>query len=186
LRRREDTSTGFRSHGVWNHRCESCGASSRGARGPATGLRGHAAAVYLRICAGRSRKVTAYLREYGDRLRGDAAHPRKYEDGPRRSRPTCWTTEIGRAVQLIATLGGRALSRGGPAGWGRLFGGTPPRSAPAFSLAEAPAAGGWTQRTASDLRRRTCGALGVPSGRPRRSAPGASGGPDCLLLRGSG
>jgi hypothetical protein len=51
-----------------------------GARGPATGIRGYAAAAYLRRCVDKPTKFAAYLREYGDRSRRFAAYMRKCGD----------------------------------------------------------------------------------------------------------
>jgi len=56
----------------------------RSVRGLATGIRGYAAAVYLRRCADRPRKTAAYLREYEDKLRKVATYPREYGDKARR------------------------------------------------------------------------------------------------------
>jgi hypothetical protein len=53
-------------------------------RGLAAGIRGHAAAAYLRRCVDRLRKAATYPREYGDRPRGDATYPQEYGDRLRR------------------------------------------------------------------------------------------------------
>jgi hypothetical protein len=126
-----------------------------GVRSPATGIRGYAAAAYLRRCADRSRKVAVYMQEYKDRPRKVATCPREYGDRARwlaaymreyRDRP-CATTDrdVGQtevpglrlcrlAARMPAAPAPRARSMKGAtrsAGcWSRVARTWPPRSPP--------------------------------------------------------
>ena len=76
-----------------------------GSRGLTAGIRGYTQAVYPRRSADRRLPVATYPLEYGYRLRGYAAYPREYGDRLWQLAAHRQNREIGRASQLIATLG---------------------------------------------------------------------------------